>query len=540
MRSSNIKINEDKKDRQEKRQERSEERREEKFGVSRDSIEGASPKEGASEFKIKPFIRSIESLKSQVQAEIFQLDQIVAKKAAGSKVANDYRSKFKDIIERIYRTLGEINLIKKGEGGELDTEEARKIATFREWYSNMTNDFIGLKDKWRNAIDDELEILDSDLKDKNINSYLDSAKKIFREATNMLNDYQTKKAKDTKSIKTDKFSDVISITEIIKAGKKYENDSKEGKVIIEVKKIIYNKFKKYLEKTKDWNIVYKSWPNVSGTLLENTQNIIKGVKAGLSKDYPELASDKTGDITPAFITAINKVSENKLNYSEKLISFENFIKGRVYEDFNKEAALDVMSGKSSNKSQYKSDNKIEEYPETPFKSKDEGNKFRKWVNKEHSEWSKENQLDNEGPENNTYIRKAYKEFGEKYEKTLKDQTEAPKKKDLIEDLNDIASWLGASIRSKDVYKYIKGKVDISVDWDADYNGIYIYYNTKGKFVLGEAQMQDSIKGKWDNSGKKYIIDGVTYKGGSIKSALLKVIKDIYKGTGGRINNIKPG
>ena len=220
----------------------------------------------------------------------------------------------------------------------------------------------------------------------------------------------------------------IATGETIKVGKRYTNDSKEGKIVIEVKKTIYTKFKKYLGKTKDWAIVYKSYPNVSGSLLGNTEAVIKGVKAGLVGDYPDLKSDKGGDITTAFITAINKVTESKENTSGRLITFANFIKSKVNEGFNQGAAEAAMGGSSSssssNKSKSKSSSstssstsiKVPEYSATPFANDTEGNKFRAWVIKTHADWAKTNSLDATGPKDNRYVRKAYQEFGEEYKK----------------------------------------------------------------------------------------------------------------------------
>ena len=50
----------------------------------------------------------------------------------------------------------------------------------------------------------------------------------------------------------------------------------------------------------------------------------------------------------------------------------------------------------------------------PFKNKQEGNEFRLWVNTKYPDWAKKNQLDKSGSFNNSYITKAWKEFGTMY------------------------------------------------------------------------------------------------------------------------------
>jgi hypothetical protein len=50
----------------------------------------------------------------------------------------------------------------------------------------------------------------------------------------------------------------------------------------------------------------------------------------------------------------------------------------------------------------------------PFKNNDEGNKFRKWVNDTYPEYAKQIDLDPEGSYNNSYIKKAWKSYGEEF------------------------------------------------------------------------------------------------------------------------------
>ena len=62
----------------------------------------------------------------------------------------------------------------------------------------------------------------------------------------------------------------------------------------------------------------------------------------------------------------------------------------------------------------------ETYPATPFKSKEEGNAFRAWVNKNKPEWRLNGDvLSPTGEFDNTTIRAAYEEFGSIYKAEIK-------------------------------------------------------------------------------------------------------------------------
>jgi len=443
MKSPYDQMDEDRDARVERREERRRDRREDKFGVSTNAIDGTTAEvEGASDFKIRPFMRAVEQLKSQVQSEIFNIDQTINNRESGHQSAATYKTKFNTIMEIISRIVSKMSLIKDKEGRNLEDKDIADIKIFRGLYSTASNDFLAAQKEWtEKKLEDENKYL-SDLKDTDTNSFLISAGKAFDEAKAMLNDLIRNSqlvvggTGATGGAGGATGGANLATGDIIKGGK-YTKDSKEGKIVIEVKKTIYAKFKKYLGKTKDWGIVYKSGvDNVSGTLLANTQNVIKGVKAGLVDDYPELKSDKSGDITPAFIAAINKVTESKGNTSGRLITFEDFIKNKVNEAFNQSAAETAMSGGgSSNNSSSKKNTtdkpsvKTPEYAATTFANDTEGNTFRAWVIKNHADWAKTNKLDATGPKDNTYIKKAYHEFGEEYKKST--EVPAAVKKDVL-------------------------------------------------------------------------------------------------------------
>ena len=52
--------------------------------------------------------------------------------------------------------------------------------------------------------------------------------------------------------------------------------------------------------------------------------------------------------------------------------------------------------------------------DVPFKNKQEGDRFRKWVNDTHPEYAKQINLDPSGSYNNSYIKKAWNKYGREY------------------------------------------------------------------------------------------------------------------------------
>lgn len=50
----------------------------------------------------------------------------------------------------------------------------------------------------------------------------------------------------------------------------------------------------------------------------------------------------------------------------------------------------------------------------PFQNRDEGNAFRRWVNENHPDWAQQNELSRSGSHTNSYIKKAWAEFGDEY------------------------------------------------------------------------------------------------------------------------------
>ena len=64
------------------------------------------------------------------------------------------------------------------------------------------------------------------------------------------------------------------------------------------------------------------------------------------------------------------------------------------------------------------------YKSTPFKNKEQGNLFRKWVNETYPKYAKDIDLSTTGQYNNAYIQTAYAKYGAIYKPSIKDVSNA--------------------------------------------------------------------------------------------------------------------
>lgn len=180
---------------------------------------------------------------------------------------------------------------------------------------------------------------------------------------------------------------------------------------------------------------------------------------------------------------------------------------------------------------------------TPFKSKAEGDKFRGWVNDNHSAYAKKIDLDRSGSYDNRYIRKAWSQYGVDYE----DSTNA----NVVVNLkygnkfqNLAKAWNKSIFTSEGTstkgvpYFSIKMKDDKGEKW-CDLT-IYIYDRKKGEPVGGKSgegywkvirygygKSKAIAWGRWSNelktikvtkaqdfNGKQISTTGQTFSGGN--------------------------
>lgn len=107
---------------------------------------------------------------------------------------------------------------------------------------------------------------------------------------------------------------------------------------------------------------------------------------------------------------------------------------------------------------------------TPFTSRTDGNAFRQWVNDNHSDYAKKIKLDPTGEYDNSYIRKAWKEYGDEYQKDVADaKAEAEKKANKLK----IGDWVltnSSHLNSKKQQTYSRPSFT-SVDYKGRLYGI---------------------------------------------------------------------
>jgi hypothetical protein len=129
---------------------------------------------------------------------------------------------------------------------------------------------------------------------------------------------------------------------------------------------------------------------------------------------------------------------------------------------------------------------MDELPPTPFANETEGNKFREWVNKNYPDWAKQNSLELDGPENNSFIRKAWKEYGSKYDSKALDSRELSES-EMDQLLTEFKKYNSGSTIDKYGKIYVESTINFgsagyvtAVIYKAG-NASYGYYN-KGEFT----------------------------------------------------------
>ena len=527
-------IDEDKDERVENREERKRERKEGRFSdpsVSSQDRQYGAESSASGRFKISAFIKALEGLKNQIISKIVECDTRIKTDQTGTgTVAQKYKQKYLSFLDRTASLLGEIYSRKEKEGRNLEgDEDAIIIKAFRDNYNSILTELEESSKSFTTDIDTKAAEYLKGLKFKEITGPLAEADKLFAAASIKMDELLKMISQSVSSSGSSGSSGTSGnasiLTDTIKSGVSYKKDSKEGIVVIAVKKTIYEKFGKIkaLSSSKDWIAVYKSYPNVGGTLLENTEAVIRAIKAGLADDYPELKGDTTGNITPAFVSALGraKVNESASKIPGKLISFEDFIKSpKLTEGFNVDAATSAMSGKSSSSSSKGSSStkpRVEapQYNATPFTTDAEGNDFRAWVNQKHADWAKSNNLSAAGPKNNNYIRKAYQEFGEEYKGTKAApesvKTEESFTNKQMKDLIDKAKNAGANCHAQltdngDVILYFHSKD--GMEYGHIYNNMKTYYRAESGKIFSGKYIPDKNMVTFDEGNKSFSFDSV--------------------------------
>lgn len=141
-----------------------------------------------------------------------------------------------------------------------------------------------------------------------------------------------------------------------------------------------------------------------------------------------------------------------------------------------------LGGSSDGKSKSGSSDKKSSW-ESPFKNKEEGDAFRKWVNDTHSDWAKENKLDVSGSHTNSFVKKAWEKFKNDYKP-------GENKSDSKVDSGN------ASENAAEIEKLMVSASDSIVEL---FNNAEFWRDYKGKFDDNEEKAKVGFNDWWDNN-----------------------------------------
>ena len=323
-------VHEDKETRQRRREERSQERREKRFEEKRD---------------LKSFIQNLETLKSQIIANVVDTDHWI-KQNPDSSVYPGYKKTFLDLLERVAKVMGDAVYISKKEGKKLEAEDQELLTGLLETYNEIKTEYEGAAEKYSTASTQEVIADQKELKFKDISAKLIAAAKHFQDAAqenlNLLDTLKSGTAgtisgSTTGSTNATQVSD-IKIEDPIKKGagsKKSPNEKVKS-----VQNAILDKFKNNKDVTASqvWKNFAKYEPD--GIFGNATAGIIPPLKAGFKM------SDTTSDITQDFVNKISSLKESLLE--SKIVDFSTFMS--VKEDFDTEAFVKAAKSSSTSSS----------------------------------------------------------------------------------------------------------------------------------------------------------------------------------------------
>ena len=520
-------VAEDKSERKERREKRREGRREKRY------------MEEGKDFNLNSFISSLSSLKNSIIAQITDCDNRMDSKVLGGKAAAEkYKKIFMTHLDKVAVLLGEAQYRKsRGEGRKLEAgQDVGVIESFRENYNKVLNDFNKSAEDYNTEAGKEVGQVVSKIEFKSIQEPLDAANKAFLEAAMLASDLLieiknkvaseggSQKPTDQKSgegdNKTSSTSSVKIVNEI-KAGTTPTGENAE--IAKKVYALICEKWKesKTLTASSQWKASGFCNPNKL-IIGPNRTACIKAIKAAYKME------DKSGNLTQAFVdklSASEVIKEStdfrRMSESLNLLSFEDFISGKSKIGVHEQVDMDALkkslsSGTSSGKSKSSSSGST---PESPFKSKEEGDAFRKWVNDKHSDWAKENKLDSSGSHTNSFIIKAWNKFKDEYkpgesksggesdkksEKITKESAEEMMKKadEMLLDANNKIKDFYANSGNFEEYKSIMGDdeedaVKYIFGSGRDDKSSWFYKNIRRKYTTPVYQTIQKLKESGD-------------------------------------------
>ena len=332
-------VEEDKETGQIKREERRQERREKRF---------------EEKGNLKSFIQNLETLKSQIIANVVDTDHWI-KQNPDSSVYPGYKKTFLDLLERVAKVMGDAVYIFKKEGKKLEAEDQDLLTGLNDTYNDIKGEYESAAEKYSTASTQEVIADQKELKFKDISAKLIAAARHFQDAAQenlkLLDTLKSGTAgtisgSTTGSTNATQVSDIKIEAPIKKgAGSKKSPDEK----VRSVQNAILDKFKniKAVTDSSVWKNFSKYKPD--GIFGNATAGIIPPLKAGFKM------SDTTSDITQDFVNNLSSLEESLLE--SKIVDFSTFMS--VKEDFDTEAFTKAAKSSSTSSSSGSSTKKEE-------------------------------------------------------------------------------------------------------------------------------------------------------------------------------------
>ena len=403
---------EDKDTKKQKKEKKKEKKWEKKFNQG-----GAEEySSGTGKFNLNAFLKALTALKNQIISQLTDADT-VKKINPDLKTPEKYKSEFMGFLERTAKLMGDVEYTKSKEGKKLESGDEALISGYRDIYNKIEAQFKEKKEAYTKEVQEERIEAQKGLEFKGILDPLNSAIAKFGEAevmmtellTNLSNKAQTGGAGTGSQLKIEK-----PISEWTKG--KPANDR-----VKKIQQMIFDKFKgnSDVTGTQIWKD-FSSGNFADGKNGRKTSNMVIALKSAFG------LADTSSDITQEFVDQLMTVKESA-SLSESLISYDDFIAPKKIKEGFDPAAFKKAAGEIKKPATGGGGGAPASFD--AFDSKEEGNKFRAWVNDKHPEWAKENSLDKEGSHTNSYIKKAWDTFKDEYKKGKadKDKKEEEKK-----------------------------------------------------------------------------------------------------------------
>jgi hypothetical protein len=175
---------------------------------------------------------------------------------------------------------------------------------------------------------------------------------------------------------------------------------------------------------------------------------------------------------------------------------------------------------------------------TPFTNKGQGDMFRIWVNNNYPEYAKTNDLSLSGDFDNSFMRKAWIEYGNKYKNI--------NKYFLKYKANSVPNYmiklLGSRKKEGDLINSEEGEIKLvttEVVKRSPNNGIWAVFRGDGSVWFFSDNADKSIAtGKWWDDGKQINVRKKNYKGTDFYNTAYKVAIDLPKGSASFDGNLQ--